>query len=293
MNEAHISLKFYTSVEQLDALEGFFLTNCSLAGVQENDDGSITFFLPISEWIPSFENSLIEFCNRYDEIESLGSEKIEDRDWNAEWEASIGVQWITADLVISPSWRQDEAENLSPKYLIIIDPKMSFGTGHHETTRLCLRAIESLDMTGKKVLDIGTGTGVLAIYALQRGAISAIGVDTDSWSVDNSIANRSLNNIPESRLEIRKGTIEETINANEKFDVILANIHRNILIEMASQIKSHLTLNGMLILAGILIYDSEEVRTAYEAIDFNLVRETNENEWSCLTLQLASTSVDK
>jgi ribosomal protein L11 methyltransferase len=293
MGDAHIALKFGADAEQLDALQGFFLTNCSLGGVQENDDGTTTFFLPVSEWTPSFEDSLIEFCNRFDEIEFLGSEKIEDRDWNAEWEASIGVQWITADLVISPSWRLDEAKALSPKYLIVIDPKMSFGTGHHETTRLCLRAIETIEMNGKRVLDIGTGTGVLAIYALQRGAVSAIGVDTDSWSIDNSIANRTLNNITENQFEIRKGTIEETINPNEKFGVILANIHRNVLIEMAIRIKSHLTISGVVVLAGILIYDSEEVRSAYEAVGFNLINETNENEWSCLTLQLASPFADK
>jgi ribosomal protein L11 methyltransferase len=291
MGDAQIALKFYANIEQMDSLEGFFLTNCSLGGVQENDDGSMTFFLPNSEWTPDFEDSLTEFCNRFDEIEFLGSEKIEDRDWNAEWEASIGVQWVTGDLVISPSWRLDEAKMLSPKHLIVIDPKMSFGTGHHETTRLCLRAIEAIEMDGRKVLDIGTGTGVLAIYAIQRGAVNAIGVDTDSWSIDNSIANRSLNNIPESKLEIRKGTIQETVSQEEKFDVILANIHRNILIEMAIRIKSHLSISGIVILAGILIYDSEEVRAAYEEIGFNLIRETNENEWASLTLQLLFPSI--
>jgi len=288
MNEASIALKFEGDSEKLDSLEGFFLTNCTLGGIQENDDGSMTFFIPVSEWNPSFEKSLTEFCAQTEDIEYLGSDKIEDRDWNAEWEASIGVQWITDDLVITPSWRIDEAKSLLPKHLIVIDPKMSFGTGHHETTRLCLRAIETIDMKDKRILDIGTGTGVLAIYALQRGAMNAIGVDTDVWSIDNSIANRSLNDISESQFEIRKGTIEETINAIEKFDVILANIHRNVLIDIAIQIKSHLVTNGLLILAGILIYDSEEVRLAYEAIGFNLISETNENEWACLTLQLSS-----
>jgi ribosomal protein L11 methyltransferase len=293
MNEAYIALEFSADLQHVDALQGFFLMNSELGGVQENDDGTVTFFIPVSEWNPRLEDSLTEFCSQNEGIEFLGSEKIEDRDWNAEWEASIGVQWITGELVITPSWRIDEAKALSPKYLIVIDPKMSFGTGHHETTRLCLRAIETIEMDGKTLLDIGTGTGILAIYSLQRGAMNAIGVDTDSWSIENSIANRSLNNIPESRLEIRKGTIEIAIDSEEKFDVILANIHRNVLIEMASQIRSHLIINGMLILAGILIYDSEEVRAAYEALGFNLIRETQENEWACLTLQLVSHPVSK
>src|ERR1700733_4340746 len=127
MGDAYFALKFDADAELMDSLQGFFLTNCSLGGIQENDDGSTTFFIPDSEWTPDFENLLKEFCNRNNEIEFRGSEKIEDRDWNAEWEASIGVQWITGDLVIAPSWRIDEAKALSPKHIITIDPKMSFG----------------------------------------------------------------------------------------------------------------------------------------------------------------------
>jgi ribosomal protein L11 methyltransferase len=160
---------------------------------------------------------------------------------------------------------------------------MSFGTGHHETTRLCLRALESSDCNGKSVLDLGTGTGVLAIYALMRGARHAIGVDTDQWSILNAEENRTLNNLTPAQFEIRAGTLQEVVKPDEMFDIILANIHRNVLIEIAPSLKQNAANGATIILSGLLIYDADEVRTAYEASNFEFVRQTTENEWTSMT----------
>ncbi len=281
MNEKYASLLFNVSTKELPSLEGFFLTHTSFAGSQENDDGSITFFVPSEDWNAELHSLINEFCGAHPELEFIGAEIIEDRDWNAEWEATIDPMQATPELVITPSWKMDDAKALGSKYIITIDPKMSFGTGHHETTRLCLAASETLDMTGRSVLDIGTGSGVLAIYALLRGATHAIGIDTDSWAIANTLENRELNALSDQQFEVRQGTLD-VVREGEMFDVIFANIHRNVLLEVAKQIRSHAATGAHVILSGILVYDAAEIRAAYEKANFTIVRELQENEWTCL-----------
>jgi ribosomal protein L11 methyltransferase len=282
--KAHAALRFDISGESRESLEGFFLTHTSFAGSQENDDGSITFFVPSEEWNADLHSLIQTFCGAEPELEFIGAEIIEDRDWNAEWEATIDPMQATPELVITPSWKMEDAKALEPKYIITIDPKMSFGTGHHETTRLCLAASETLDITNRSALDIGTGSGVLAIYALQRGANHAVGIDTDTWAVANTIENRELNALSDQQFEVRQGTLD-VVPEGEVFDVIFANIHRNVLLEIAKQIRSHVAAGAYVILSGILVYDAAEVRAAYEKANFTLVRELQENEWTCLIFQ--------
>ncbi len=281
MKSEYVSLQFDVNAEDQVLLEGFFLTHSTFAGAQEHDDGTVTFYIPVSEWNEAFEERIQTFCAEHADVEYLGAETIEDRDWNAEWEATILPVRATPDLVITPSWKMDDAKMLGAKYIITIDPKMSFGTGHHETTRLCLAAMESLEMNERTVLDIGTGSGVLAIYALLRGAKHAVGIDTDHWAIENTIENRERNYITEERFEIQQGTVD-IIEDSAHFEIILANIHRNILLEIAEQIHSHSTSNAYVILSGILMYDSEEILAAYEKAKFQFVRELKENEWACL-----------
>ncbi len=282
---SHAAIVFDVSGEHREALEGFFLTQSSLAGTVENGDGTMTFFIPDTGWVPEFEATLRAFCAEHPEAEFLGAEIIEDRDWNAEWEATIEPVRATPELIISPSWKMEEARATSAKHIITIDPKMSFGTGHHETTRLCLAAVEGITVEHRTVLDLGTGSGVLAIYALLRGANRAVGIDTDRWAIENVFENRALNNILEQQLEIRQGTID-VLNNSERFDVIFANIHRNILLEIAPQIHSHAIPGAFVILSGILTYDAEEIRSAYHSARFELLRELQENEWACMVFRV-------
>jgi ribosomal protein L11 methyltransferase len=183
---SHAALRFDISGEDRATLEGYFLTHTAYEGAQEHDDGTITFYIPSTEWNGELKKKLDIFCQKHSEVKFLGTEIIKDRDWNAEWEATILPVQATSELVITPSWKMEDAKKLGSKYIITIDPKMSFGTGHHETTRLCLAALESFEMDGCAVLDIGTGSGILAIYALLRGAREAVGVDTDTWAIENA-----------------------------------------------------------------------------------------------------------
>jgi len=278
----HVALRFRASQDSEEILKGFLLTHTTIEGIEERADTSIVVYILASNWNSEIKNAIQSFVEATSDIEFEGEETILDRDWNAEWEQTIEPQWATPELLIAPSWKLDEARATAPKHLITIDPKMSFGTGHHETTRLCLKALETIDLSGKTILDIGTGSGVLAIYALQRGAIGAVGIDTDVWSIENAVENRGLNQIGEQQLEIRSGTLDQAIRNAERFDIILANIHRNVLIEIAPTIKSHLSPSGWVILSGLLIYDAEEVKEAFESAGLILHQQLVENEWTCL-----------
>jgi ribosomal protein L11 methyltransferase len=277
------ALHFKAPVAVLDELQGYLLTHFNVEGLEEPNDGSTICYVTDHEWDEDAIESLRGFLATRESIELIGSEVIEERDWNAEWESSIEPLKITDNLTITPSWKLEDAARFETPYTIVIDPKMSFGTGHHETTRLCLRAIDSLPVEDLRVLDVGTGSGVLAIYALLRGARHAIGIDTDEWSIDNAQENRTLNRLNEDQLEIRAGTLDETITASERFEIILANIHRNVLMALAERLKSHLAPGGTLVLSGLLIYDADDIRREYESRGFRFVLQDQENEWVSLT----------
>ena len=278
---------FFDAGTSVDSLEGFFLRHTSMAGIEEKNNGIHAIYLPSEEWTNTVQKSLSQFITENPEVEFLGSEEIAERNWNAEWEASVLPERATQDLIITPSWHLDQARAMASKYVLIIDPKMSFGTGHHETTRLCLQAIEKLDVVGKHVLDLGTGTGVLAMYALLRGAEDAVGIDTDHWSIENATENRELNELAPGKFELRSGTLETASKPEERFDVILANIHRNILLESAASIREHCSAGAKIVLSGILMYDIAEIRGTYEAHGFRFVHEWKENEWACLLFEFA------
>ncbi len=285
----HVVLTFRASVDHEEDLSGFLLMNTTVEGVEETGDGFMKYFIPHTEWGDSLQADLHTFIATLPkgEVEFLGVEDLEERDWNAEWESSIEPQQVTDSLVITPTWKLDDAKAMSYEHLILVDPKMSFGTGHHETTRLCLRAAEKLDLAGKSMLDVGTGSGVLAIYALMRGASHGIGIDTDHWSFENATENRALNGFSAEQLDLRLGDLATTVTATERFDIIFANIHRNILMEIAPEILAHANRPCSIVLSGLLIYDAEEVTARYESLGMKCVERLQENEWIALILQAA------
>ena len=283
----HLVLLFDVSVALEDDLSGYLMMNFTVEGVEEAADGSMKYFIPIEEWTLDTQGRLDAFLASLPkgEVKFQGTDELEERDWNAEWEASIEPQQITEKLVVTPSWKMEDALAMSYKHLITIDPKMSFGTGHHETTRLCLKASEQIDVAGKTVLDIGTGSGLLAIYALKRGAKHAIGIDTDHWSFENATENRALNGIDVSQLDIRLGELSATVTSDERFDVIFANIHRNVLLAIAPEIHAHANPGATIILSGLLIYDADEIAATYAAAGMKCVNRLQENEWVALILE--------
>ncbi|MEM8559687.1 MAG: 50S ribosomal protein L11 methyltransferase [Bacteroidota bacterium] len=197
--------------------------------------------------------------------------------WNATWEASVAPVAI-GPFLVRPSWHATPPEH-TDKVLLEIDPKMSFGTGYHESTRLALRFLPGLVTEGCRVLDAGTGTGILAIAALKLGAAEAHAFDIDPWSIENAAEN-ALDNRVGDRFVLREGGLE--VIPEDGFDVIAANINREALRRMLPGFAAKLAPGGALILAGLLLTDRPVILDALADAGLALSEEATENEWwSC------------
>ncbi|MDX1700372.1 MAG: 50S ribosomal protein L11 methyltransferase [Melioribacteraceae bacterium] len=176
-------------------------------------------------------------------------ETLENKNWNEEWERKTKIIEIGSNIVIKPSFKK-----YTPKgreIIINIDPKMSFGTGEHQTTKIMLQLCEKFITTGCEVLDIGSGTGILAIAASKFGAESVYAVDNDEWCYINAKENVSKNEV--DNIVIMHGTIESI--EERKFDVVLANINKNVILVINHSLVNVLIDRGILILSGILLDD--------------------------------------
>ena len=200
--------------------------------------------------------------------------KIESKNWNEEWEKHYFEPIIIDnECVIHSSFHKNIPE---AKYDIVIDPKMSFGTGHHETTSLVIGELLKMDLEGKKVLDMGCGTSVLAILAAMRGATDLLAIDIDSWCVENSVENIALNKI--SGIDVKQGGAE--LLANEHFDIILANINRNILLADMEYYAACLSTNGQLYMSGFYSEDIPLIEAEANKNGLNLISSKLKNNWA-------------
>jgi ribosomal protein L11 methyltransferase len=204
----------------------------------------------------------------------LTFDEIEDRNWNADWERTVRPIEVGTRIAIAPSW--SEYRNESGRIVLTIDPKMSFGTGYHETTRLMLLLIEKYVGGGMFVLDVGTGTGVLAIAAVKLGAAGAVGTDTDEWAVDNAIENVRLNG-EEARVSIYHGSIPPEVRA--PLSMICANLTLNDLRSMLGTFRKLLPAGGDLLVSGLLSQDEEPIGRALADAGFTAIETARENEW--------------
>lgn len=179
--------------------------------------------------------------------------EIEDKNWNEEWEKHFFEPIVFENRCIIHSSFHNVADEY--EYKILIDPKMTFGTGHHQTTSLMIKNILNNDFEGKTVLDMGCGTAVLAILASMRGAKHIIAIDIDEWAYDNAIENVTINNI--DNVDIKIGGAE--LLGNESFDIILANINRNILLEDIPNYSKVLNKGGSIIMSGFYEQDIDMI----------------------------------
>ncbi len=223
--------------------------------------------------------SLVKDLNFKDFTFSYTRTEIPKTNWNEEWEKNFSPVYVD-DLVCVRAHFHDKSINV--KHDIVITPKMSFGTGHHDTTWLVSKTMFSLDFKNKSVLDMGCGTGILAILAKLLGATKLLGIDIDDWSIENSIENAEINDC--SKIEFKKGDAT-LLPKQETFDIILANINKNILKQDLPNYFNCLKKDGFLLLSGFFIADVEELKNLAKAIGFEFIESYQKNEWAVIKLK--------
>ncbi len=202
---------------------------------------------------------------------------IEPRNWNAEWESSFEPVIIEDFCAVRASFHPPIT---STQYEIVITPKMSFGTGHHATTWQMIRLMKDLEFKGKSVLDFGTGTAVLAILAEKLGAINIDAFDNDDWSIENSRENIASNNCV--HIELGK---EERIRGEKKYDVILANINKHVILSHMKSIKDHLVDGGVVLFSGLLPGDKDEIVSSAWDAGMRLEQTSIKDNWLALKMK--------
>ncbi|MCC9136476.1 50S ribosomal protein L11 methyltransferase [Pontibacter silvestris] len=221
------------------------------------------------------EEALEETLNRYADFVQVDYtvQKIERQNWNEEWERNFEPLFIDGQVSVRASFHPKPEE---AKYDIVINPKMSFGTGHHETTTLMIENQLTLDHQGKRVLDMGCGTGILAIMAAELGASEIVAVEIEDWTVENARENAELNNYP--AIDVRLGGAE-TVEGEKPFDVILANINRNVLLEDMPAYKAVLKQKGWLLLSGFYTEDLPILQERTAELGLTYISHRVKNNW--------------
>ncbi|WP_076445162.1 50S ribosomal protein L11 methyltransferase [Chryseobacterium sp. RU37D] len=218
--------------------------------------------------LPLFENENVNIKYTFQEMPNIN--------WNEEWEKNFEPINIDDKVLI----RAEFHETVPGMHEIVIQPKMSFGTGHHPTTHLMIQQMMDINFNGKKVLDMGCGTSVLAIYAKQNGAGDTKAVDIDEWSVENSKENAARNKV---KLDIEQGTAASL--GKKSYDIILANINRNILISDIPTYVSVLNDGGKLLLSGLCFFDVDDILEVCKENSLTLKKQLQREEWISLLLE--------
>jgi ribosomal protein L11 methyltransferase len=250
------------------------LDDLSPSGVLEEGSTALVYFEEAAD--PGEElRAILESLRHSGAIEdySIHRREIENRNWNEEWERSREIVRVSDRLVVKPSFREYDARD--EEIVVVVDPKMSFGTGEHPTTRLCLRVAERLVRSGATVLDLGSGAGTLAIAALLFGAERAFAADVDPDCKTNGEENAALNGVAD-RVEFVVGDVDSVSGA---YDLILANIHKNELLKIAEKLRPLCEPRATVVLSGLLLEDEDEIRETYERAGFAFARKSAEEEW--------------
>ncbi len=202
---------------------------------------------------------------------------IPEQDWNETWKKDFHSIDVGAHFTVLPPWEVPHKGRIN----IVIDPAMAFGTGHHETTRSCLKLMDKYAPKANmdRFLDLGTGTGILAIAAVKLGYRSVTGIDTDRLAVEAARKNIELNKV--GNLDIREGSIS---NEKDTYDFITANIISGVLVDLAPLLASHLKPHGLAVLSGILIGQDEEVIEAMTRAGLKLVERYLDGKWVSLVM---------
>ena len=269
MNE-YIQIEFPDpSTEQKDILIAELSEN-GFDGFEEMET-NLRAFIPLK----NYDESKVEEIASHQNI-SFHKTVIEETNWNKVWESNFNPVVVDDFVAIRADFHEPAT---GVEHEIIITPKMSFGTGHHATTFMMIGQMQQIDFTGKSVFDFGTGTGILAILAEKLGAKKIVAIDNDDWSIENARENIHQNNC--SLIDLRKASIPVPHNP---FDIILANINRNVILENFKALAGQLSHSGVMLLSGLLKEDEDVIFRKSIEYSLQLIQTTVRDNWLCLRI---------
>ena len=245
------------------------------------EEDGVTAYIQQSEWSQEKMQEAIDNFFLPDVAISYTCTEAPDEDWNQVWEEEGFQPVVVSDEIVVHDVKHTDVPQV--EYDILITPRLAFGTGSHETTRLILRTLAQLDLAGKHVVDAGTGTGILAIMAIKRGASSVFAYDIDEWSVENTKDNLLLNHIY-NNVEVRVGD-SALLEGQQKADLLIANINRNILLADLPRFAASLKPEGKMILSGFYLQDIPALAEAAEQQGLSLKKTEKEDEWAMLLFE--------
>ena len=251
-----------------------YLNGCGFSMFEDSDHGLVAFARE-AEWDEAGMQDVIG------ELRSMATVKaeaafVESENWNAQWESEYEPIDVEGRIMMRAPFHPEPTSGLD----VIIQPEMSFGTGHHPTTWQMMRCLLDLDLKGKSVLDIGCGTGALAIAARKLGASAVVAFDVDEWSYENTLANCERNKLS-GEVHVLHGTISSLEGQLETYDVVLANINLNVLTAEMAAYARHLVAGGSIAFSGFYTADVPALRAAAEAVGLKWVSQTSREDWAC------------
>jgi ribosomal protein L11 methyltransferase len=254
--------------EQKDILIAH-LADAGYEGFEETENG-LEAFINEKEFNKSILNEIaFKYQLQYSENRILAT------NWNQLWESNFQPVVVNNFVAVRADFHKPIT---GVEHEIVITPKMSFGTGHHATTFMMIEQMKEIGFKNKDVFDFGTGTGILAILAEKLGARQVIAVDNDEWSIYNAIENIERN-------ESKKVIVVEnsTISGKDKYDIILANINKNVILDNFNSLANHLADTGILVISGFLESDKNEIFKAATVHNLKIEKELGKNNWICLS----------
>ena len=267
-----LDITFTRQIQPENELILALLSQYGFDGFREEAE-RILAYIPAESY---YEDDFQAFMDRHglhEKIESMESRTLPDQNWNEIWESAYKPVWVGSNCFVRAPFHAVQA---GVEYDIIISPKMSFGTAHHETTRGMLQMMLTLDLQGKVVLDLGCGTGILAILAGKMGAKTISALDTEPWAYRNALENIALNACP--NIEVLQA--ELSFISNRTYDVLLANINLNSLLGLMDQFPNRLRSGGVLMLSGFYSGDLKRINHAAGRNGLEFVVKQVMNNWA-------------
>lgn len=265
--------------------------------VSNDNTAVIKFYRDFEEDSAAFTEKVRNVINELRNFTDIGSGKIEvsetaDRDWINNWKEFFHTFRVSDKMIIKPKW--ESIDNFSDykkdDIVISIDPGTAFGTGSHDTTKLCILAIEKYIRKDMEILDVGCGSGILSIAGIKYGAKHAFGIDIDKYALPCTFDNRNINNISEKQFEAICGNLLTDENLQNSigdnyYDIAVANILADVIIPLSAEIPRHIKPGGLFISSGIINTAAENVRQAIISAGFEIIETTTLGEWYCFTAQ--------